>query len=526
MYNITNIYTNTVEGITNIDTYEKLHTVNKDENTPVLINVHLNWNRQKLSNNYGFAIANELRTKLKSKAPIVLYSPLPLSYFELKAKTDIKYKILFGRGTAFLEAPFSMQELKDTLKNIRVLSNSSLHDVATMLCNLKGVVIDKLNHDLKPDSNINKIMDEVQNYLSDIQKSALQWDAFKSLLNKAIKENNIEAFYTEKHNFITICNRQLTEEGNNNIAQKGIKYTVLFLDDVQEELDKIQIYLSDSFDVITTTSALKAKDIIEKDIKQDILAIVADWRLFNDASQYWQPLQGYEVLEYASKNSFRTLFALTSQADFIVHQIRNIQNIRFSLFKKENLKTEEQYRVFADVLYEACLQSLQLRSSMPTSKQWTNIINGTSYKQLYLEQWNADNKEEFFAQVESKADEIWEYIMHHYNDNIKNIGLLKEEFNIEIPKKELNIFPILVLRRIWMALWYLRVTNLNIKDRNYLNETLNWVYQVVCTGMYSKYDGNNANVEQNKLSLKSNEILDKQMLPEERHWILKHKLLE
>jgi hypothetical protein len=53
---------------------------------------------------------------------------------------------------------------------------------------------------------------------------------------------------------------------------------------------------------------------------------------------YWQPLQGYEVLDFAAKNGIRSLFALTSQADFVVHHLRNLMGIRFSMFKKENLK--------------------------------------------------------------------------------------------------------------------------------------------------------------------------------------------
>jgi hypothetical protein len=79
------------------------------------------------------------------------------------------------------------------------LSNAALHDVATMLCDLKGIVIDKLNHDLKfvAKNNIDEAIASVTPYLIRISKQkTANWFRVNSLFNiKArIKAKNHSGF--------------------------------------------------------------------------------------------------------------------------------------------------------------------------------------------------------------------------------------------------------------------------------------------------------------------------------------------
>lgn len=526
IYHICNEGTLQINGVVNVYSISAIPKIIDNTQSIFLVNVHLNWQGRHLSKNYGFEIANELRTKLKLKAPIVFYSPIQKEYFEQKSEKEIKYKIHFGRGSAFLEAPFKETDLKKLAESIDPLSNAALHDVATMLCDLKGIVIDKLNHDLKfvAKDKIDEAIGSVTPYLSEYQKGKIKLEEFTTNIKAATNQDDFNAL---KLQFITLCNQELTEKGKEKPQERKKKHKILVLDDLQEEINKAIENLKAEFIIEDVATGKKAIDILKKDVKNEIVAVIADWRLFTDEKQtYWQPLQGYEVLDFAAKNGIRSLFALTSQADFVVHHLRNLMGIRFSMFKKENLNTPDQWKVFGDVLFEACESAVNLRADMPKSKQWTNELNEKSYKQLYLEMWNADNRDEFLFSVEEKCNEIWKYILEERENSFKKIQVIKDKFDVEIPKKELDLFPVLVMRRIWMALWYLRVDNLDRMSRESVTETVNWVYQVVCTGMSSNYDGNHANVEQNKLCLMSKEIQNKKMLPEERDWLVRQNLIE
>ena len=148
-FHICNPTTPETSGCKNIVSKKALQEIKDDSNAVYLLHVHLNWERNKLSSNYGFDIANFIRTEKKSKAPIIFYSAIQQAYFEQKSEKQIKYKILFGRGSAFIEAPFKEAVLNKLADCIEPLSNAALHDVSIASCDLKGIVIEKLKHDLK-----------------------------------------------------------------------------------------------------------------------------------------------------------------------------------------------------------------------------------------------------------------------------------------------------------------------------------------------------------------------------------------
>lgn len=302
----------------------------EDENTVFLLHIHLAWGEMRLSSDYGFEIANYIRTYKKSLSPIIFYSCIQKKYFEYKSKTSLKYNLLFGRGSAFLEAPFKSTELTNTVKNVPPLSRSSLHDLVTMLADVKGLVLDRLNHNLKFGCDPLQYFSEVEPYLTEKQKALVGFDEYLQELIKLSSEGNEPSFYDTKEAFLSICNTNLTEGGKDAPELPSQKHKILVIEDVKTELEDVTFYLEKHFSVISVGDGEEAVNTLNEDVSNEILAVISDWRLYTDKSQlYWQKYQGYEVLEVASKTGFRALFALTSQADFVVHHIRNTLGLSF-----------------------------------------------------------------------------------------------------------------------------------------------------------------------------------------------------
>lgn len=529
---ICNANTAKTSGWQNISSIVALQEIKEDSDTIYLLNIHLTWEGNKLSSNYGFDIANRIRTERKSKAPIIFYSPIQPAYFEKKSKKEIKYKILFGRGSAFIDVPFKDAALTKLADIVEPLSNAALHDVATMLCDLKGIVIDKLNHDLKFEADVDAVIASISPYLSNRQKELVGLDAFVVEI-KSIKEaEKKENFDKIKRDFINTCIDELTEAGKDKPRAKATKHKVLVIDDLQAEIENVKSFLKEDFFIAEATAGADAIGILKKDVKNEIVAVISDWRLFTDANQnYWQPLQGYEVLDFAAKNGITSLFALTSQADFVVHHLRNLMGIRFSMFKKENLKTPDQGRVFSDVLFEACEQAVQLRCAIPKSVNWAKSenkgrnANYTSLHQQYIEKWNAENRDTYFSGVEEMCNDIWTYLESVRPLKYKGVYTLKSKYDLTLSPTKPELFPVLVFRRIWMALWYSKNTTNNL-SRESITESLEFCYEVMFTGMSKKYESNSPGVELNKLCLLTNEILAVKMLPEEKDWLIKQGLVE
>lgn len=530
-YHLCNPTTFVTSGCVNIESKASLDKIKDDINSVYLVNIHLNWEGNKLSSNYGFDIANLIRTEKKSKALIIFYSPIQVDYFERKSQNEIKYKILMGRGSLFMEAPFKEEEFIKLAESIEPLSRAALHDVVTMLCNLKGIVIDKLNHDLKFEADIDKAISSITPYLSALQKSEIELDRFVTNLKRSVLENKPTQFNDIKQSFILLCNNKLTDQGNNTKKTARTKHKILLIDDLPSEIEKVKDNLKDDFIIETTTTGKEAISILSKDLKNEIVAVIADWRLFSDVNQnYWQPLQGYEVLDYASNNGIRSLFALTSQADFIVHQLRNLMGIRFSMFKKENLNSPDQWKLFSDVLFEACEQAFFLRKSIPTSKGWTNSSNvarGASYislQQQYTEKWNSNDRDVYWNSIDDKCNEIWTWLEEERHNNYKDVYTLKVKYDLSLSADEPLLFPVLVLRRIWMALWYSK-TDYKVISKEGVTAMKNYCFEVMFTGMNKNYNSSAPGADMNKLCLTVNEICARRMLPEERDWLIKQNLI-
>ena len=262
---ICNPTTPETSGCKNIFSKKALQEIKDDGNSVYLLHVHLNWEGNKVSSNYGFDIANFIRTEKKSKAPIIFYSAIQQAYFEQKSEREIKYKILFGRGSAFIEAPFKEAALNKLAESIEPLSKAALHDVVTMLCNLKGIVIDKLNHDLKFEADIDKVIGSVSPYLSSLQKSEIELESYVTKLKGSVKKEKPILFNEIKQSFILLCNSRLTEQGNKETQGEKTKHTILVIDDLLSEIEKAKDNLKNDFIIEITTTGTEAFSILSKD---------------------------------------------------------------------------------------------------------------------------------------------------------------------------------------------------------------------------------------------------------------------
>lgn len=517
----------------NISSYQELLALSEPTNAVWLLNASLNWNENKQSNFYGFDIANFIRTEKKSKAPIVFYSPIPKTYFEKRSDKEIKYKILFGRGSAFLEAPFKEADLNKLAESIEPLSNVALHDVATMLCDLKGIVIDKLNHDLKfglDNAGIDKVIGSVTPYLSELQKNEIKLNEFVINIKAATSEDD---FNSIKRPFIILCYERLTGQGNKEQQEKRKeeqqedehKHTVLVLDDLPEEIAKAKKHLEKTFSVKTALTGKDAIRILKEDVKNDIVAVITDWRLFNDSKKktYWQSIQGYEVLDFAAKNGIRSLFALTSQADFVVHQLRNLMGIRFSMFKKENLKTADQWKTFSDALMDACMDAVNARASkLDVFIKWKEswIRKGETQpclKEQYIEYWNTIDKESTDNQIETETERILELLLNKEETHL--IGQ-HELADYGFSNKVFELKKTLTLRRVWFALWFHLLDDPKFKRVSISTHT-----QKVYNEMIGSGSGGSIAQKLLALCIQQDKVSEKYMLPEEIEWLKRKKLL-
>lgn len=175
--------------------------------------------------------------------------------------------------------------------------------------------------------------------------------------------------------------------------------------------------------------------------------------------------------------------------------------------------------MFSDLIYTGCTDVLSILSEMPSSKTWYNKVNGDSYKELYIQEMQGLNSLSFFASVFGKADEVWGYLMKESESEYKNVKQIKGIFGLEVPNK-LNLSIILVLRLVWMGLWYkINDGSTQSDPDDFEKKSIVKVYKIMHTGNYGFPTDRNINVELNKVCLKQKDFHQKRMLPHERSWL-------
>ncbi|MFN8278267.1 MAG: hypothetical protein U0T84_12360 [Chitinophagales bacterium] len=459
IYHICNEGTLQINGGENIYSISAIPKNIDNAQSIFLVNVHLNWEGRHLSKNYGFEIANELRTKLKSKAPIIFYSPIQKEYFEQKSEKEIKYKILFGRGSAFLEAPFKESDFKKLLESIEPLSNAALHDVTVSSCDLKGIVIEKLKHDLKFEQGeevVVKTIKSVSPYLNEAQKNEIKLSTYLTVLSDKVKQNDKSGFETERESFIRLCVKFLTsdnfQQDISSTKEDKNKHKVVVVEDETDFLQYVVDNLSDSFIVVPFDNAEDAWKYLQSDDGLAVRAVVSDWRLKNGL--YMQQMQGYELLEHTGKIGFRALFTLSMQAEFLVHQIRNKIGVRFTMYKKDNLEEPGQWKAFKDLLEQQCNEMNEVIAAMPDKASWMKPQKKRkhSYYEEYLEKRNSTEWESFESGITESSNLIWHdyYLKYLKGELDESLQDFSKRFGLLLN----SIEAILTARRICLALYF------------------------------------------------------------------------
>ncbi len=498
-----------------------------------LINIHICWDDRPMDAYYGFEIAREIRTKFKSKAPIVLYSPLPRSFFEFQARKSSKYGLLFAPGTYYWRMPFNEAALLELAEQSPQISEACLYDIQTSLCDLKGLVTERLNHDLKFDrglEEVDRVFQVVENLLDASQQRLLDLEAFHEKLRISIADHDPNTYHLYKRQLVDLCNRHFSPEVGVSVEPVETKFKILIVDDQAAELQGMVDALGPSFSVVHTGDAEKAVALLKADTSNEILAVITDWRLYLEGSDtYWQTLQGYEILKVASETGFRGLISLTGQPDSLVHQLRNRLGFRFRMFKKESLLNDAHWVAMAEVIRESCEEALQVMAAqLDGADHWNRQfvkknVPQPSLKALYLETWHSAGRSSFFdVEVGIAADEMWS----HLEANPKHT-LYK--FNMKLPVHQSVLLPIMRFRRIYMALWYSAGIDWRRTNSQEISElTLDiWRRMFTPGDLHGRKDAkSSANRAVHFLCLSIDMLKEGRMLPEERQWLIRHGILQ
>jgi len=448
---------------------EELQSISdfKDHLEDVIILCELNWGDKFLQQFHGFEIARELRMRHKLLCPIVFVSTLKRSYFEELAARDARFAILFGTGTGFVELDKMNEDLEKSFQFIPALSEAALADLNEMLLNLKGLVVDRLTHDLQVGMNENDVkgvMTTVASYLAIHQKAAIGWNEYENRLIQNL--TNAVEFNKIKEELILKCKQELGDtEVTTVVVPSKRRHKILLVEDDTGFRKRLEENLKNDFELVVTSTAEEAISELDKDGTNSIVGVIADWRLYRDNSRtYWQQLQGYEVLDHAAKARFAALFALTAEDDWNVHNIRNLLGLDVHLFKKEHLKNEGQWDLMNDVVKQKCDMVLDVIAFQPSGAKWTldyydkpdgGRVNIRSLKAKYQEQRNF-GWSVFENGISTKSDDVWNYYKVVLGQPLENayVSALKEKFGFELDADDPLLESILIARRVYLALWF------------------------------------------------------------------------
>lgn len=530
-----------------------------DSNTCYIIYTDIDWNNTLYE---GFDIAIVLRRKHKILCHIILASFEEKSVFEEKAKTDLKFKFLYSRGCGFLRLSGEVvngqfQDAKTTLVKLieelscHPLSPATLTDMNEMLFNVKGLVIDRLTHDLKfgiKSQKLNEILTDVSQYLTSAQLATLEWEFTKEKLTDNI--GDYSKFNQAVDELIRNCEKVLVNDSKLSEITPERKHTILVLEDDPDFQKVIEANLNHHFkELLITGSAEEAIELLKEDGRNDITGIISDWRLYSDHKEktYWQ-LQGYEVLDYAAKNRLIALFALTSLSDRNVHNIRNTLGVDIHLFKKQHLETADskvQWEMMADVIKQKCDKILNtLVSCKGLGANWTRnseakgksnsgdklngeliendkkpdkeIFHFSSLRDQYYQQ-RLENGWQIFEEKISNIAEIlcdfYAYIFEKHSTKLDKLA----SFNLELENDyKPNLENTLILRRV--VLYFVLDSNMSKPvDKSNIERI-----SIAIRGEGHNKMGDSVKKNLlNKLCIKESQLPVYGILPEERYWLLK-----
>lgn len=458
--NLTSVINNSISVKSDI---ELVHNLTHPGIKAIIILIELKWGKKYYSDFYGLEIAQRIRREHKITAPIIFCSFLqPESFFYSTEQKQIssKVQILKASGSYFIPLPFSITQLHDKMEETKPLSPVSLIDVIEKCCNPIGTVIDLLHPLKSPINNIpveefNNLLNKIEGFITQEQKEILDYNSLVASAINKLSIADLEGFKSEvqqlERNCIELFN---SNRDSSTIHGKRDNIPVLLLEDDINNCKKIKEELANedrNIDVIYFQDSSEALKAIENDTINNYRVVIADWRLYkNNNFNEWQDYQGYKFLEEASKNHLFAPIALTSMNDSSVHEIRNKLSIKVDLYKKEHLINNNNWEIFADIIRQKYNDINDIICSLPSSPTWKKRENNKpSYAELYREMRLGGNWIMEEKSISEESNKLWENFNNHFiNENVFPLS----EFNIPIN----NIRNLLIVRRIWFALWFKR----------------------------------------------------------------------
>ena len=168
----------------------------------------------------------------------------------------------------------------------------------------------------------------------------------------------------------------------------------------------------------------------------------------------WESMQGYDVLDEASKIHPAALFALTSMDERSVHAMRNQLNARIQLMKKEHFHAQSDPLV--EMVRAAIADKQELCASFPSGTDWD-----TMYKAPYIALRNSRSWSTAEQDIGDAAKQLLDAAMEQLlaqNDTRKGWeqfeleGLRYDNLDLKLGKHGLRDY--LVLRRYVLGLFF------------------------------------------------------------------------
>lgn len=446
-----------------IESEQELNSITFEQQnfSAIVILAELEWKDKYVQHFFGFDIAVELRRKYRLTCPIIIISTFPRYWFEKLAEKELKYNILYGRGTAFLHVDEIDEKLEKTIKSLPSLSEAVLSDLNEMLLNQKGMIIDKLTHDLRPamsKENLFQMLSNVEAYLSNEQKVKLGLSEFKEQFVAVLGDES--KFKKVKETLLLRCEQEFAGPDSTENETPEQRHKIIFLEDDTEFAATFKQKLKDYFEeLLITHSSKEAIKMIDEDEDNSITGIVADWRLYQGSEKkYWQQ-QGYEVLEYAAQKRMMALFSLTSLADRNVHNIRNMLGLDIHLFKKSHLQGfgNTQWELMADTINQKCDEIVELIASQPTGRRWKK------FREEYIQKRNS-GWQNFEHGISTEAERIITYYKEaNAGEETRNVYSIGEMgFSLKNDLKNT-----LIVRRVFLGLYFILA-----KSNRYLQDII------------------------------------------------------
>ncbi len=527
----------------------------------VIILAELNWSDER-QQFHGLKIGAELRKTEKYLGPIFFLSCYDIKKFEELFLTshNVSFNILFAPASYLIKlknettASDIQFEILDQLKTTLKIDQATLHDINNMLLDETGELIDKLSHFLfiyKPREELSQILNICKRKFP---KEGIYLNTLSHQILNSQKENDELTFYKSKNELLQFIEQRFSKIpysiSSDNLTQSNGRFKIVIVEDSIEYQETLRSKLGGKFNIQYFDSSHQAILQIREDIYLEIACVICDWRLLKPGSKnIWQEMQGYELLNQISLFHSASLVSLTSEIDTNVHAIRNLLNIKLTLFKKQYLQysdVDNAWNIFSDCIEDLCSRAADLVASMPTGTSWTSENSKNKFVSLrtkYLIQ-RRGNWPSFENSITQEAGKCWNYYCQALSTKNPYLNSIESEYGLTLNE---NLKNILIVRRLWFGLWF-KKDKINFIGRIFSEETPEINIYIILKSIdldeekqkpekkypvtnNETYDQtsyipewkeklkNNANAFANTLCIVKSELPSAGLLPEEKNWL-------